>query len=381
MELILRKNDFLQELQLFQGIVERKNTIPILANVLLEAQGEELKLLATDLEVGLRSRCKASVAKNGTVTLPAKKLYEIIRSLPDTDIHISEDKAGVKITADRFESRMQTLPREDFPTLPTGGKTPATTLPPVILREMVAKTQFAITGEDTRFFLNGALFILAPDTMSLVATDGHRLARVTAKRNGKEPDTKDTKGDAGKDAGIENRVILPKKTLGELVKLLTEDEKTVSYERGENHLFFSVGDRLLISRMIDGQFPAYERVIPKGNDKHIELERDRLTNAVKRVALLSNERSRAVKFQIEAGKVDVTSSSPELGEARETLLVDYSGPSMQICFNAQYVLDFLSAVNTDSVALDVKDEVSQALLSPIGAEGYEYTYVIMPMRV
>ena len=381
MELILRKNDFLQELQLFQGIVERKNTIPILANVLLEAQGEELKLLATDLEVGLRSRCKASVAKGGTVTLPAKKLYEIVRSLPDTDIHISEDKGGVRISADRFESRMQTLPREDFPTLPTGGKAAATTLLPSMLREMVAKTHFAITGEDTRFFLNGALFILAPDTMSLVATDGHRLARVTAKRNGKADAGKETPKDAVKDAGAENRVILPKKTLGELVKLLTDDSKNVSYERGENHLFFTVGDRLLISRMIDGQFPAYERVIPKGNDKHIEFERDRLTNAVKRVALLSNERSRAVKFQIDAGKVDVASSSPELGEAKETLLVEYNGPSMQICFNAQYVLDFLSAVNTDNVALDVKDEVSQALLSPIGAEGYEYTYVIMPMRV
>ena len=133
--------------------------------------------------------------------------------------------------------------------------------------------------------------------------------------------------------------------------------------------------------MIDGQFPAYERVIPKGNDKHIEFERDRLSNAVKRVALLSNERSRAVKFQIDKGKVDVTSSSPELGEATETLVVDYSGSAMQICFNAQYVLDFLSAVPTDVVALELKDEVSQAVMRPVGAEGYDYTYVIMPMRV
>jgi DNA polymerase-3 subunit beta len=138
---------------------------------------------------------------------------------------------------------------------------------------------------------------------------------------------------------------------------------------------------MLISRMIDGQFPAYERVIPKGNDKRIEFERDRLTNACRRVALLSNERSRAVKFQVEKGKVDVTSSSPELGEAHETLPVDYNGTALQICFNAQYVLDFLAAVTTDVVALDLKDEVSQAVMSPVGAEGYEYTYVIMPMRV
>jgi DNA polymerase-3 subunit beta len=193
---------------------------------------------------------------------------------------------------------------------------------------------------------------------------------VTAKRDGK-----------GKKDADELRPILPKKTLGELGRLFAEGDGDIGFERGENHLFFEVGDRLLISRMIDGQFPAYERVIPKGNDKHVEFERDRLTNAVKRVALLSNERSRAVKFQIEKGKVDVSSSSPELGEARETLTVDYSGQAVQICFNAQYVLDFLSAITTDTVALDLKDEVSQAVMSPVAAEGYEYTYVIMPMRL
>ena len=179
---------------------------------------------------------------------------------------------------------------------------------------MVAKTQFAITGEDTRYFLNGALFVLRPDSMSLVATDGHRLALVTVKRDG-----------SGEGRRGESRRFFRRRRSASSARLLAEGDGDISYERGENHLFFDVGDRLLISRMIDGQFPAYERVIPKGNDKHIEFERDRLTNAVKRVALLSNERSRAVKFQIEKGKVDVTSSSPELGEAKETLPVDYTG--------------------------------------------------------
>ena len=371
MELVVRKNDLLRELQLFQGIVERKNTIPILANVLMEAKGDEVRFLATDLEVGLRSKCNASVAKSGSLTLPAKKFYEIIKALPETDIRIAEDKGGVKVAADRFDSRMQTLPREDFPTLPeSGAGAPSATLPRSALKEMVAKTHFAITGEDTRYFLNGALFVLRPDSMSLVATDGHRLALVTVPRDGK----------ANKDTD-EIRAILPKKTLGELSRLLMEGEGDIAYERGENHLFFHVGDRLLISRMIDGQFPAYERVIPKGNDKRIEFERDRLTNAVKRVALLSNERSRAVKIQIDKGKVDITSSSPDLGEAKETLTVDYAGAPMQICFNAQYVLDFLSAVSTDVVSLELKDEVSQALMKPVGAEDYDYIYVIMPMRV
>jgi DNA polymerase III subunit beta len=371
MELVVRKTDLLRELQLFQGIVERKNTIPILANVLLEATGEEVKMLATDLEVGLRSKCTATVSKGGSLTLPAKKLYEIIKALPETDVRIEEDKGGVKVAADRFDSRMQTLPREDFPSLPEGTGSYSATLPRDVLRQMVAKTQFAITGEDTRYFLNGALFILRSDQMSLVSTDGHRLALITVPRDkGKRPKTDE-----------EVRVILPRKTLLELGRLLSEGEGEIQYERGENHLFFDIGGRLLISRMIDGQFPAFERVIPKSNDKRVEFDRDRLTSAVKRVALLSNERSRAVKFQIDKGKVEIASSSPEFGEAKEVLMVDYAAAPVTICFNAQYVLDFLGVVETDTVSLEFKDEMSQAVLKPIGAEGYEYTYVIMPMRI
>jgi DNA polymerase III subunit beta len=371
MELVVRKTDLLRELQLFQGIVERKNTIPILANVLIEANGDEVKLLATDLEVGLRSKCQASIGKGGSLTLPAKKLYEIVKALPETDVRIEEDKNGVKVAADRFDSRMQTLPREDFPTLPEATGTVSATLPRDVLKQMVAKTQFAITGEDTRYFLNGALFILRNDSMSLVSTDGHRLALVTVPRD------KKGKGRAEDEA----RVILPRKTLLELGRLLAESEGDIQYERGENHLFFDIGGRLLISRMIDGQFPAFERVIPKSNDKRVEFDRDRLTSAVRRVALLSNERSRAVKFQIDKGKVEIASSSPEFGEAKEVLIVDYAAAPVTICFNAQYVLDFLAVVETDSIALEFKDEMSQAVMKPIGAEGYEYTYVIMPMRV
>ena len=177
----------------------------------------------------------------------------------------------------------------------------------------------------------------------MVATDGHRLALVTAKREG-------AAGDAD-----EVKAILPKKTLGELVRLLADGDASIVYERGENHLFFDIAGRRLISRMIDGQFPAYERVIPKGNDKHIEFDRERLTNAVKRVALLSNERSRAVKFDIRKGAVDVTSSSSEFGEAREELAVDYQGGSVSISFNAQYVVDFLNAVETDIVSLSLNE--------------------------
>ncbi|HEX6642840.1 MAG TPA: DNA polymerase III subunit beta, partial [Thermoanaerobaculia bacterium] len=272
MELVVRKTDLLRELQLFQGIVERKNTIPILANVLMDAKDNEVRLLATDLEVGLRSRCEATVAKSGSLTLPAKKLYEIVKALPETDVRIEEDKGGVKVAAERFDSRMATLPREDFPSLPevtSGGA--QISLERDGMKQMIGKTQFAITGEDTRYFLNGAQFVLRGDVMRLVATDGHRLALVSVAREG---------GNGAAEAADEElKVILPRKTLLELNRLLAEGDGPVKFEKGENHLFFEVGGRILISRAIDGQFPAYERVIPKNNDKQIEFEKDRLTSA------------------------------------------------------------------------------------------------------
>ena len=369
MELVARKVDLVRELQFFQQIVERKNTIPILANVLIEATGNEITLLATDLEVTLRSRAEAAVARHGAVTLPAKKLYEIVRALPEGDVNLETEKGGtgVRVSGGQFSSKMPTLPREDFPSLPEAGGGVKATINGKSLAQMVAKTQFAITGEDTRFYLNGAQFVLKPDDMTFVATDGHRLALITVKHDG-------AKGD-------DIKAILPRKTLAELGRLLAEGANDVQYERGENHLFFEIGPRLLISRMIDGQFPAYEKVIPKGNDKRVEFERDRLTQAVRRVAILSNERSRAVKMILEKGKVEVTSSSPEFGEAHEPIPIEYSGPSLTICFNAQYVLDFLGVVESEIVALELKDEVSQAVMKPVGADGYDYTYVIMPMRV
>jgi len=368
MELVVRKFDLLKELQLFQGIVERKNTIPILANVLFEAKGDTVRLAATDLEVGLRAECKASIAKAGALTLPAKKLFEIVKELPDTDIRIDEEKSGaVKVAADRFEGRMQTMSKDDFPTLPEMAGD-GVAINRKLLREMVVKTQFAITGEDTRYFLNGALFVVRYDAMMLVATDGHRLAIVTAPREG--------------DSKVEEmRTILPKKTLSELSRLLAEGEEDIRFARSDSHIFFRIDGRLLVSRMIDGQFPAYERVIPKNNDKRIEFERDRFQAAIRRVSLLSNERSRAVKFNIENGRVEIASQTPDLGEAREQIAVDYTGPAMTISFNAQYVLDFLGVSDSDLVAVEFKDDVSQTVMKPIGTTDFDYTYVVMPMRV
>jgi DNA polymerase-3 subunit beta len=365
---VVRKVDLAKELSLLQGIVERKNTIPILANVLLDAAKDTLSLVATDLDVCLRSHCEAKVSKPGTLTLPAKKLFEIVNALPDTDIHISEDKGGKNVTvaADRFESKMQTLPAGEFPTPPQESGPVEATLPGPALKRMISHTRFAITSEDTRYFLNGAQLVLKGDSLSMVATDGHRLAFMSINES------------PGKNAKSE--VLLPRKTLNEVARLI-DGGAAVEFSQGENHLFFRAEGRLLISRKIDANFPAYERVIPKTNDKRIEFDRDRLAAAVRRVRLLSNERSKAVKFAIAKDQVEITSSTPELGEAHEVLPVDYSGTAMQICFNADYVDNFLAVVETESVELEFKDEMSQAVMKPIGADGYSYTYVIMPMRI
>lgn len=385
MELSVRKSHLLHELQLCQGIVERKNTIPILSNVMLETDGDDgVELLATDLDVTLRTRCEATVSRAGSVTVPAKKLFEIVRNLPETDILIREESKGtVTVEAENFHSKLQTLPREDFPTLPELADAGAVAVERAALRGMVSKTSFAITGEDTRFYLNGALFVVKNEAMSLIATDGHRLALASVER------------DAEAAPVGELSAILPKKTLNEVNRLLGDGDGDgdIQYSIGESHLFFQVDGRLLISRNIDATFPTYERVIPTGNDKNVEIDRDRLMSAIRRVALLSNERSHAMKFQITAkprsegaesapdgASAEVSAESPEHGRANEVVPIEYDGPDLLICFNAQYVLDFLGVIETDAVTLALKDETSQAVMHPTGEES-TYTYVIMPMRV
>jgi DNA polymerase-3 subunit beta len=261
---------------------------------------------------------------------------------------------------------MQTLPASEFPTPPQEGGPSEASLPGGVLKRMISHTRFAITSEDTRYFLNGAQLVLREDSMSMVATDGHRLAFMSVHET------------PGK--GAKSEVLLPRKTLNEVARL-ADAGAVIEFSQGENHLFFRADGRLLISRKIDANFPAYERVIPKTNDKRIEFDRDRLAAAVRRVRLLSNERSKAVKFVIGKDQVEITSSTPEVGEAREMLPVDYAGAAMQICFNADYVDNFLSVVETDSVQLEFKDEMSQAVMKPVGGDGYDYTYVIMPMRI
>lgn len=367
MEISVRKGDLVRELQLVQGIVERKTSIPVLSNVLVEAKGAELKLAATDLDVSLRCGCAAEVRQEGAVTLGAKKLYEIARMLPDSDVRVKELKdAWVAIECERASFKMAGLPREDYPALPEGKGRKGVEIPASALRDLIARTSFAITAEDARYYLAGALLILDKDGVAMVATDGHRLA--FAQR--RVP----LKGAEGA------RVLVPRKAIHELARLLEGDEPVV-FQELENHLLFSVGARALATKTIEGQFPAYEKVIAASADKHAVLDRETLALAIRRVSLLSSERSRAVKLALQNARLELQASSPELGEAFESLPADYSGDAVEIGFNAQYLLEFLGAAGSQAVTLDVKDAESQGMLKPKGDAETDYRYVVMPMRL
>jgi DNA polymerase-3 subunit beta len=368
MEISVRKSDLVRELQLVQGIVERKTSIPVLSNVLVEAKGAELKLAATDLDVSLRCGCAAEVRKDGALTLGAKKLYEIARMLPESEVRIKQlPDAWVAIECERASFKMAGLPREDYPSLPEAKGRKGVEIPAAALKDLIGRTAFAITAEDARYYLAGALLVLDKDAAAMVATDGHRLAyaqrRVALK---------------GAEGG--GRVLVPRKAIHELARLL-EGEETVLFQEVENHLLFSVGGRTLASKTIEGQFPAYEKVISAATDKHAVIDREQLAMALRRVSLLSSERSRAVKLALQNGRLELLASSPELGEAQESLAAEYKGEAVEIGFNAQYLLDFLGAAGGDAVTLDVKDGESQGVLRPKGDGDTEYRYVVMPMRL
>jgi DNA polymerase-3 subunit beta len=369
MEILVRRNDLVKELQLVQGIVERKNSIPILSNVLAEARSGELRISATDLDVSLRCGCAAQVVEEGAVTLGAKKLYEIVRSLPDSDVSVKvEGDAWARIKCERVEFKMAGLPREDFPSIPEARAGKAVDIPVGVLRSLIQRTSFAITAEDARYYLAGALLVLDKEAAAMVATDGHRLAWAQ-------------KGATLKVAEP-TRVLVPRKAITELARLVEDmgGDEAVSFHQGEGHLIFAAGGRTLASKMVEAQFPAYEKVVAVTGDKKVSVGREVLQSAIRRVSLLSSERGRAVRLSLEEGRLEVSASSPELGEARESLPLEYAGENVEIGFNAQYLLEFLGVVGTAEVALEVKDAESQGILRPVGEEGGDYRYVVMPMR-
>jgi DNA polymerase-3 subunit beta len=370
MEFTVRKFDLLQELTLIQGVVERKNTIPILANVLVRADAGELGIVATDLEIGLKSVCAAKITTPGVITLPAKRLYEIIRALPDKEIKFKRNDANwVTLTCGSSRFRIAGLPQEDFPAL-AESKSPVVHIPAEILSKLIARTIFSISTEDSKYTLSGALLLLKPGSVTMVATDGHRLAHVE-------------KTEAIEEVNEEIRVLVPKKAMGELVRMIAEsaDTEKVGFSRDENHLFFDLGKRLLVSRMLTGQFPNFEAVLPRNNDRTFSVNRDEITAAIRRVAILSDERSRTVKITVTNGVLEITASHSDLGEAHETLEIDYSRENLQVGFNYQYLLDFLTTADDAEINFEFKDSESAAQLRSLPATDYNYRYVVMPMRI
>jgi DNA polymerase-3 subunit beta len=379
MEFTVSKADLVRELSLSQGVVEKKTTIPILSNVLLEASGDRLFLTATDLELGLRTSCPAKVKKEGSGTIPAKKLLDYVRLLPDAEITIKfAENHWATLTCGRSKTRIAGMNRESFPELPPMPDTVAE-LPSKQLSAMIARTMFAISMEESRFTLNGALLLLAPEGMTMVATDGHRLSYV----HRPEAD--------GARALLPYRALVPRKAMGEITKLSDDGEGKVRFAGDDNHLFFEFGPRLLITRKLTGNFPDYERVLPQENNQIATLSTAEVKGAIERVAQFADERSRAIRVQFTQGEVKIFSSSLETGESEESVPAEYSGPELEIGFNAQYLLDFLRAIPQERVLFALKDQKSAGELQPAAAatEGEaaaaavneQYRYVVMPMRI
>ena len=361
------KNVLLKELNLLQGIVEKKSTIPILSNVLIETVNDcTISLVATDLDVSLQTECTAESAKAGSMVLQARKLFEIVRNLPDAEINFAkEDNDWVKVVCASSEFRIVGQAKEHFPSTPKAEKA-GVTIPATVLHGLINRTVFAITQEESRYALNGALLLFGEGRLQMVATDGHRLALAASNlESGGEP----------------FKVIIPKKALIELAKLTAGAEEDIEMSRDENHLYFEVQSRHLTSRMLAGQFPNYDLVLPKNNDKSISLNADKIAQAIRRAALMADERSHGIKIDLANGKLSITSQSADVGEAKEMIPLEYTGDGLSIGFNAQYMLDFLGVVGTDEVLFEFKDEQSPALLRPSGEGEADYKYVVMPMRL
>ena len=372
MEITVSKANLLKELTATQGVVERKTTIPILANFLFEAAGDKLSITATDLDLSLRTACPAKVKKDGSCTIPARKLHDYVKLLGDGDITIKLlENHWVQIRSGRSNTKMVGMARANFPALPLFPSESAIKLPAQVLRHLIAKTIFSISNEESRYTLNGALMVLKPESIVMVATDGHRLAHIEH-NNSKLA----VSGDL--------RVLVPKKAMAELISLLNDtDIEEVEFARDEATLFFRIGARLLTSRQLTGQFPNYEAVLPRDNNKAVTVHCDELSAAIQRVAQFADERSNAVRLRLEKNELKISSSNTETGESEDSMETSYEGDPVMIGFNSQYLLEFLKVVNSGDIRFEFKDSQSAGQLRPDEASDseYKYRYIIMPMRI
>jgi DNA polymerase III subunit beta len=371
MQFVINRNALQKELGFVQGVVERKNTIPVLSNILMESAGENtIRISGTDLDVTIRCEADAEDVKQpGAICVQARKLFDIIRLLPDAPVSFKkEDNEWVTVECDRSRFRLPGIAKDSFPELPTFRSTPLK-LSAGLLKSLVERTIFAITQEEGRYTLSGAKFVLDKAGAKMVTTDGHRLAFIASKPAENGP------------AETDLDVLIPRKTLAELTKLTTDFEGDINLGADENHVYFQVGSRLLISRILSGQFPNYEMVMPKNNEQAATFDTIALNQAIRRVALMSDDRSHAIRFHLGKEQLLISSQNADEGEARETVATDFAGDETEIGFNAQYLQEFLSVVGSDKVVFEFKDGNSQAQLRPVSEDNQDYKYVVMPMRL
>ncbi len=366
MEIRVKRNDFLGELVPMQGIVERKTTIPVLSHLLLNARNDgQLHLAATDLDVSLTSRCEAEIKEGGAIAVQAKKLIEIIRSLSAPDVLLVQEEPRVlAIRSGSSRFKIHGLAADDFPTLPTVPPAEGSRIeiPFVDFRRMVAKILFAVSAEESRFQLNGALFKVKDGALEIVATDGHRLALVEKREESLRKPAAGAAASPALPAPVDDSVLVPRKALQELQRL--EGEGALEFRRGEHHLSFRLGQRELICRILEGTFPDYERVIAKDNDKKVLFDRRALAEAVQRAALMTSDRARAVRLQFSSHQLVISAVNADLGEAVEEVACEYEGPEFRLGINPDYLSQFLTAVDTDRVRLELKDENTQCVGYP-----------------
>ncbi|MGP8185196.1 MAG: DNA polymerase III subunit beta [Terracidiphilus sp.] len=373
MEITVSRQDLVKELTATQSVVERKTTIPILSNFLLEADEERLAITATDLDQAIRTSTPVKVKKAGACTIPARKLYDYIKLLPDGDISIKLlENHWVQIRSGRSNTKMVGMARANYPQVPEFPSVASTSIALVSLRTLIARTIFAISNEESRYTLNGALLVLKAESIAMVATDGHRLSSV------------EKQGETLEGISGEKRVLIPRKALQELQVLLssTEAEK-VEFADDEHTLFFRIGHRTLSSRKLNGQFPNFEAVMPRDNTKFAVVRSSELSAAIQRVAQFADERSGAIRMRLEDNELKVSANSTESGESEDTIDTPYSSDPIAVGFNSGYILDFLKALdNQGEVRLEFKDAQSAGQMRPEDPDAeYKYRYVLMPMRI
>ena len=363
MKLKVTKEAILDGLQRVQNVVSTRTTLPILSNVLVQATSGSLSLTTTDLDVAVRCKVDADVSKAGSTTLPARKLFLILKEVPAAEIEIEvDDRNAASIHCGSSFYKIMGLPEEEFPRFPESGAGKALKIEQVVLRDMLKKTAYAVSNDETRYVLNGVFMGLKGDKLTVVATDGRRLALI-------EHDMEVPKG-------TEAELILPTKAVGELERLLT-DKGDAKLSIGENQIIFELDGTILASKLIEGTYPNFRQVIPTETKERISLERELLLSALHRASILASEKSQSVKLNFAKNTLTITATTPEVGEAKETLSINYKGKEVTIAFNPQYMMDPLRNLDADEVFLELSDELSPGVIK-VNAP---FLYVLMPMRL